>query len=51
MIASPDWEVEGIMTAKESVKGMIRVIEKKTYRDTGTFWTWEGKVNHKRTQS
>jgi len=41
---SVGWEVEGIITAKESVAGMLSVIKSKTVRDTGTFWTWEGKV-------
>ena len=39
------WEVEGIMTAEESVSAMLKVISTKTIEDTGTFWTWEGKVN------
>ena len=38
------WEVEGIINVDESVAGMVRVVEQKTIRDTGTFWTWEGKV-------
>ena len=38
------WEVEGIMNVDESVAGMVRVVEQKTILDTGTFWTWEGKV-------
>ena len=39
------WEVEGIITADESVAGMLRVVEQKTFLDTGTFWTWEGNVS------
>lgn len=39
-----DWEVEGIIKAPESVAGMMKVIEQKGFQDTGTFWTWEGKV-------
>ena len=39
------WEVEGIISADESVAGMLRVVEQKTILDTGTFWTWEGKVS------
>lgn len=38
------WEVEGILTPKESVEKMLAVIPEKTIEDTGTFWTWEGKV-------
>ena len=38
------WEVEGIINVDESVAGMVRVVEQKTVLDTGTFWTWEGKV-------
>lgn len=41
---SLDWVVEGIISPKESVSGMITVIESKTIRDSGTFWTWDGKV-------
>ena len=39
-----DWEVEGIITPQESVSAMLKVIRSKTFKDTGTFWTWEGKV-------
>ncbi len=39
-----EWEVEGILTPQESVEKMLRVIPTKTNKDTGTFWTWEGKV-------
>lgn len=39
-----DWEVEGVIKAPESVAGMLKVIEQKTFQDTGTFWTWEGRV-------
>lgn len=41
---SVGWEVEGIISPEESVKGMLEVVEKKNITDTGTFWTWEGKV-------
>lgn len=41
-----DWEVEGIIKAAESVAGMLQVVEKRGLQDTGTFWTWEGKVGH-----
>jgi NAD(P)-dependent dehydrogenase (short-subunit alcohol dehydrogenase family) len=40
-----DWEVEGIIQADESVKGMLQVIESKGKDDTGTFWCWDGKVS------
>ena len=39
------WEVEGILTPQESVEKMLAVIPTKTMQDTGTFWTWEGKVS------
>lgn len=39
------WEVEGVMSPEESVLGMLRVISTKTIHDSGTFWTWEGKVS------
>ena len=29
---------------EESVSGMLKVIGTKTIRDSGTFWTWDGKV-------
>ena len=38
------WEVEGIISTEESVSGMLEVIRTKTINDSGTFWTWEGKV-------
>lgn len=41
---SVGWEVDGIISAEESVAGMLLVVEEKTVKDTGTFWTWEGKV-------
>lgn len=44
------WEVEGIITPEESVKGMIEVIEERGRGGRGeenegvaSFWTWEGK--------
>lgn len=39
------WEVEGIMSPKESVSGCIKVIESKGVKHSGTFWTWENKVS------
>lgn len=41
-----DWDVEGIIKAPESVKGMLKVVQGRTFKDTGTFWTWEGRVQH-----
>ena len=38
------WEVEGIIAAQESVEKMLQVVQEKTIADSGTFWTWEGKV-------
>ncbi|KAK4690681.1 hypothetical protein P7C71_g6164, partial [Lecanoromycetidae sp. Uapishka_2] len=40
---SVGWEVEGIISAEESVTGMLRVIKSKNFAETGSFWTWEGK--------
>lgn len=37
-------EIDGIISTEESVSGMLKVIGTKTIRDSGTFWTWEGKV-------
>ena len=37
------WTVEGIISAEESVGAMIKVITTKDIKDSGTFWTWEGK--------
>ena len=42
---SVDWEVDGILTPNESVSAMIKVITNKSRKDSGTFWTWEGKVD------
>ena len=39
-----DWEVDGILTPPESVSAMIKVITSRSSEDSGTFWTWEGKV-------
>jgi len=39
------WDVEGIITPEESVSGMIKVLETKGIQHSGTFWTWENKVN------
>jgi hypothetical protein len=44
------WEVEGIITAPESVRGMLKVIGEKGYggvddagrKGEASFWTWEG---------
>lgn len=41
---SVEWEVEGILTPEESVTAMLKIIPEKTIEQTGTFWTWEGKV-------
>lgn len=42
---SVGWEVDGIISAEQSVAGMLRVVESKTVQDTGTFWTWQGAVS------
>ena len=39
-----DWDVEGIIQANESVKGMLDVISEKTSAESGTFWCWDGRV-------
>jgi hypothetical protein len=40
-----EWDVEGIIQADESVRGMLDVISRKTKTDSGTFWTWDGRVS------
>ena len=40
-----DWDVEGIIQADESVRGMLDVISKKDKADSGTFWCWDGRVS------
>jgi hypothetical protein len=40
-----DWEVEGIIQPDESVQEMLKVIESKGPRDSGTFWCWDGRVS------
>lgn len=40
-----DLPIEGLLTPQESVEKMLAVITGKTIDDTGTFWTWEGKVS------
>lgn len=32
------------ITTEESVKGMLKVIQKVTLEDSGKFLTWEGKI-------
>jgi hypothetical protein len=39
------WDVEGILTPRESVEAMLQVIPTKTIEQSGTFWTWEGRVS------
>lgn len=38
------WEIEGVISTEESVSAMLKVISTKTHKDSGKFWTWEGKV-------
>ncbi|KAF2762107.1 NAD(P)-binding protein [Pseudovirgaria hyperparasitica] len=38
------FEVDGVITAQESVKCMIDVIQSKGIQHSGTFWTWENKA-------
>src|SRR3954447_23538888 len=40
-----DWEVKGLISAPESVSGMLKVIAEKGKNDTGTFWCWDGRVS------
>lgn len=40
-----DWEVEGIISPKESVKGVLQVLGQKSKTDSGTFWCWDGRVS------
>ena len=42
---SLDWDVEGVITPRESVEKMLKVFPAKTIEDSGTFWTWEGYVS------
>lgn len=39
------WEVQGIISPEESVTKMIEVIKSKGIQHSGTFWTYENKVN------
>jgi len=36
------WDVEGVISAEESVRDMLRVLEDKDARVSGTFWRWDG---------
>jgi hypothetical protein len=38
-----EWEIEGIISVEESVSKMLLVIESKQLKDSGTFWTWDGR--------
>jgi hypothetical protein len=40
-----DWEVDGVISPKESIAGMIKVIEQRSLEDSGTFWRWDGQVS------
>ena len=37
--------VDGLVSPQDSVCGMLRVIERRTFADTGTFWTYQGQVS------
>jgi len=39
------WTVEGVLSVRESVEGCLRTIEARVPEESGTFWTWEGKVS------
>lgn len=36
------WDVEGVITAEDSVRDMLKVLEDKNARYSGTFWRWDG---------
>lgn len=40
-----DWVVEGVIQPRESVEGMLRVVEERGEGDNGTFWCWDGRVS------
>lgn len=39
------WDIEGVITPQQSVSDMLNVIGDRRLEDSGTFWTWEGKVS------
>ncbi|GAT25000.1 short-chain dehydrogenase [Aspergillus luchuensis] len=39
-----DWVVEGVIQPRESVEGMLRVVEERGEGDNGTFWCWDGRI-------
>lgn len=40
------WEIDGgQITAEESVRALVNVIQSKTIEHTGTFWTWQNEVS------
>jgi hypothetical protein len=38
------WEIDGLITPEESIRGMLAVIAERDLADSGTFWTWDGRV-------
>lgn len=36
------WEVEGVITAEQSVRAMLDVLHDKKSSQSGTFWRWDG---------
>jgi hypothetical protein len=40
------WDVDGVMTAEQSVSAMLPVIQSKGIQHSGTFWTWENKASY-----
>ena len=42
-----DWDVDGILSPRESISGMLGVIAARTRQDSGTFWRWDGQVRMK----
>ena len=39
------WDIDGVLAPKVSVSGMLQVITARTIEDSGSFWTWDGKVS------
>jgi hypothetical protein len=39
------WQVQGIISAEESVLKMLAVIQSKGLQHSGTFWTYENRVS------
>jgi NAD(P)-dependent dehydrogenase (short-subunit alcohol dehydrogenase family) len=42
------WEVNGVLSPEESVKGCLQTIEARKPEESGTFWTWKAEVGYTR---